>query len=70
VFAKYIEADGAKVTRAMFEQNLAAKQKDPIFTAGMTSLLAHGQAWDFDDAFERVWTGLVVLLSGDPWKGG
>jgi predicted nucleotidyltransferase component of viral defense system len=70
VFAKYMEADGAKVTRAMFEQNLVAKKKDPIFTADMTPLLAHGQAWDFDDAFERVWTGLVVLLSGDPWKGG
>jgi hypothetical protein len=68
VFAQYIEADGAKVTRAMFEQNLAAKKKDPIFTADMTPLLAHGQAWDFDDAFERVWTELVVLLSGDPWK--
>ncbi len=70
VFAKYMEADSAKVTRAMFEQNLAAKKKDPIFTADMTPLLAHGQAWDFDDAFERVWTGLVVLLPGDPWKGG
>lgn len=56
----------------MFEQNLAAKKKDPIFTADMTPLLAHGGGggWDFDDAFERVWTGLVVHLSGDPWKGG
>jgi len=70
VFAKYMEADGAKVTRAMFEQNLAAKRKDPIFTADMTPLLAHGQALDFDDAFERVWTRLVERLSGDPWKGG
>lgn len=70
VFAKYMEADGAKVTRAMFEQNLAAKKKDPVFTADMRPLLAHGQAWDFDDAFEQVWTGLVALLPGDPWKGG
>jgi predicted nucleotidyltransferase component of viral defense system len=69
VFAKYMEADGAKVTRAMFEQNLAAKREDPIFTADMSPLLAHGQAWDIDDAFERVWTRLVMLLSGDPWKG-
>ncbi len=70
VFAKYVEADGAKVTRAMFEQNLAAKKKDPIFTADMSPLLAHGRAWDFDDAFERVWTELVVRLAGDPWKDG
>jgi len=70
VFAKYMEAAGANVTRAMFEQNLAAKKKDPIFTADMTPLLAHGNAWDFDDAFERVWSKLVVLLPGDPWIGG
>lgn len=61
---------GTKVTRAMFEQNLAGKKQDPIFTADMTPLLAHGHVWDFDDAFERVWTRLVVLLSGAPWKGG
>jgi predicted nucleotidyltransferase component of viral defense system len=70
VFGKYMEAEGAKVTRAMFEQNLAGKKKDPIFTADMTPLLAHGKAWDFDDAFERVWTGLVGRLPGDAWKGG
>jgi predicted nucleotidyltransferase component of viral defense system len=70
VFTRYMEADGAKVTRAMFEQNLAAKKKDPIFAADMTPLLAHGQRWDFDDAFDRVWTGLVARLAGDPWKGG
>jgi hypothetical protein len=36
----------------------------------MTPLLAHGHEWDFDDAFDRVWTGLVVRLPGDAWKGG
>ena len=69
VFAKYMEADGVKVTRAMFEKNLAAKKQDPIFSADMTPLLAHGQAWHFDDAFDRVWTRLVMRLVGDPWKG-
>jgi predicted nucleotidyltransferase component of viral defense system len=70
VFARYMEADGAKVTRAMFEQNLAAKRKDPIFTADMRPLLAHGHTWDFDDAFELVWTQLAARLPGAPWKGG
>jgi predicted nucleotidyltransferase component of viral defense system len=69
VFVKYMEADDAKVSRAMFEQNLAAKRKDPIFTADMTPLLAHGQAWSFEDAFERVWSRLVARLPGDPWRG-
>lgn len=70
VFSKYMEAEGAKVTRAMFEQNLAAKKNDPIFTADMAPLLAHGHEWDFDDAFDRVWSGLVVRLPGDAWKSG
>lgn len=53
LFAKYMDAEGAKVTRAMFEQNLAAKKKGPIFTADMTPLLAHGKAWNLDVASER-----------------
>lgn len=69
VFAKYMAADDTKVSRAMFEQNLAAKKDDPIFTADITPLLAHGQAWNFDEAFDRVWNQLVALLPGDPWKG-
>lgn len=69
-FAKYMEAGAAKVTRAMFEQNLVAKKKDPIFTTDMTPLLAPGHAWDFDDAFDRVWTVLVARLPGECWKGG
>lgn len=70
VFAKYLHADGTKVSRAMVEQNLAAKKNDPIFTADMTPLLAHGQGWNFNEAFDRVWTELVALLEGTPWKGG
>lgn len=69
VFTKYMEASDAKVSRAMFEQNLAAKKKDPIFTADMTPLLAHGQSWNFNDAFDSVWNHLVAQLPGDPWKG-
>jgi hypothetical protein len=68
VFAKYMESEGAKVTRAMFEQNLTVKQTDPIFTADMTPLLAYGQPWDFESAFNRVWNELIALLPGDPWK--
>lgn len=67
-FAKYIEADGLRITRAMFERNLAAKRTDVVFKADMSPLLVHGQAWDFDDAFERVWHELVSRLPGEPWK--
>ncbi len=69
VFTRYMDAEGCKVTRAMFEQNLIAKKTDAIFTADMTPLLAHGQTWRFDAAFNRVCNELVALLPGDPWKG-
>jgi predicted nucleotidyltransferase component of viral defense system len=70
VFARYMREDGARVTRAMFEQNLAAKKADSVFAADMTPLLASGQAWSFDAAYERVWRELVGRLPGGAWKGG
>jgi hypothetical protein len=53
----------------MFEQNLAAKRRDPVFTADMTPLLAHGHLWNFEDAFERVWSDLVARLPGTRGRG-
>ncbi len=67
-FARYIEADGARVTRAMFERNLASKRSDAVFKADMSPLLAYGQAWSFESAFERVWRELIARLPGEPWK--
>ncbi len=69
VFARYMQEDGARITRAMFEQNLAAKKADAVFTADITPLLASGQSWSFDKALELVWRELVGRLPGDPWKG-
>ncbi|MBI4954904.1 MAG: nucleotidyl transferase AbiEii/AbiGii toxin family protein [Myxococcales bacterium] len=68
-FARHMEQDGARVTRAMFEQNLAAKRADRVFAADMTPLLATGQAWSFDAAYDLVWRALVGRLPGEPWKG-
>lgn len=69
-FARYMQEEGARITRAMFEQNLAAKRADAVFTADMTPLLAIDATWSFDDAFELVRRELVSLLPGDAWKGG
>jgi predicted nucleotidyltransferase component of viral defense system len=69
VFARYMLEGGARITRAMFEQNLVGKKSDPMFTADMSPLLAIGKSWSFDAAFERVWCELVSLLPGDSWKG-
>ena len=69
VFARYMNEDGGRVTRAMFEQNLAAKKTDKVFTADLTPLLASGETWNFDAAYDRVWRELVGRLPGEPWKG-
>jgi predicted nucleotidyltransferase component of viral defense system len=47
-FTRYMDEEGARVTRAMFEQNLAAKRTDRTFTADMAPLLASGTSWTFD----------------------
>lgn len=70
VFTKYMDAGDTKVTRAMFEQNLAAKRRDAGFTADMSPLLSQGMSWSFDAAFDRVSRELVALLPGEPWKEG
>ena len=68
-FARYMREDGDRITRAMFEQNLAAKRGDTTFTADITPLLASGRTWDFDVSFDLVWRELIGRLPGDPWKG-
>jgi len=68
-FQRYMEAEGQKVTRAMFEQNLAEKQRDPTFGADLTPLLAAGHAFRFAEAMALVQQELVSRLPGSPWKG-
>ena len=68
-FTKYVEYGGVRVTRAMFEKNIAAKVRDPQFSPDLEPLLAHGYRWDMDEATRKVGAGLVALLPGDPWKG-
>lgn len=68
-FARYMQAGGTPITRAMFQQNLAGKRTDELFSADLTPLLASGQRWSFDEAFEVVSRELVGRLPGDPWKG-
>ena len=68
-FSRYMAEDKATITRALFEQNLSAKKRDAVFTADMTPLLATGQTWNFDEAYEVVWRELVGRLPGAPWQG-
>jgi predicted nucleotidyltransferase component of viral defense system len=68
VFTRYMNEEGGRVTRAMFEQNLAAKKADKVFASDLTPLLASGEAWNFDAAYDRVWRDLIGRLPGEPWK--
>lgn len=67
-FAEYMKHGGHRVSRALFERNLALKMRDPEFTADIGPLLAAGFEWDIETAAPRVATQLIELLPGDPWK--
>lgn len=69
-FSRYMQEQGERVSRAMFEQNLAEKRRDPAFTGDIGRLLAAGTPWDMELAFESVLRELVALLPGAPWRGG
>lgn len=69
-FSQYMEHGGHDVTRAQFEQNIAAKLRDAQFNADIGPLLAAGFSWNSEKAAESVRSNLIVRLPGDPWKGG
>jgi predicted nucleotidyltransferase component of viral defense system len=69
-FSRYMEEQGEKVSRAMFERNLMLKRRDPSFTGDITPLLAATHDWHLETALESVLSGLVARLPGDQWKGG
>lgn len=68
-FSRYMQEQGERVSRAMFEQNLADKRTDPVFTGDIAPLLAAGADWDMERAFESVLRELIALLPGATWRG-
>lgn len=68
-FLKYMEHEEHKITRALFEKNIAEKLDDDDFTADIGPLLAGGYTWDVEAAAPVVSSRLIELLPGDPWKG-
>lgn len=68
-FEQYMDFSGASVTRAQFEQNMAAKIGDPAFFADLSPLLRSGLSYDPLEAWRRVHAALITRLPGDPWKG-
>ena len=68
-FSEYMHREGHRVTRAQFEENIAAKLRAPQFIADITPLLVSGLSWDMQTDAEAVSSRLICLLPGDPWKG-
>lgn len=68
-FNEYMKRDGHRVTRALFERNMAAKLQDPAFAADIGPLLSAGFTWDIKTAAPLVLSRIIAMLPGDPWKG-
>lgn len=68
-FEAYLEHEGAKVTRALFERNMAAKMENAEFVADARALLSADYRWDLAEAMETVARELMARLPGEPWKG-
>ncbi len=68
-FSKYMEHEGHRVTRALFERNLADKLADAEFAADIGPLLATGFEWNIEKAAPIVSSSLIERLLGEPWKG-
>ena len=64
-FLHYTAQEEVNITRALFERNLAAKLKMPLFVADIGPLLAAGYRWDIHKATEDVSSQLIERLPGD-----
>lgn len=69
-FSRYMVEGGHRVTRAAFEENLAAKLEDIRFRSDIPPLLAEGREWNVEAAAALVMQTLCPLLPGEPWKCG
>jgi predicted nucleotidyltransferase component of viral defense system len=66
----YMTLEGKPISRAVAEQRMLEKLTRSL-TEDIAPLLPAGVRFNDDDAmqaFERVWTELVILIKGDAWK--
>jgi predicted nucleotidyltransferase component of viral defense system len=67
-FARYLENDGLRVSRAELELNLHEKLADQTFLSDVEPLVAPDTVWSVDDAARYVERDIVPLLPGERWK--
>lgn len=68
-FERYMQHDGAAVSRAEFEANLAAKLASTDFLEDLRLLVPADVEYDPSRAGRIVMDALVARLPGEPWKG-
>ena len=61
-FSRYMREEGHRITRAAFEENLAAKVGDARFTSDVPSLLNSGRDWNVQNAADLVLGRICPLL--------
>lgn len=69
-FARYLEHEGKRITRAELELNLHEKLSDPMFVSDVGPLISPDVAWSIEDAVDYVTQEILPLLPGEPWRGG
>jgi predicted nucleotidyltransferase component of viral defense system len=68
-FRRYMDHDGAAVSRAEFEANLAAKLASAVFLEDLRLLIPPEVEHDPAKAAQVVKDELIARLPGEPWKG-
>ncbi|MDI1226928.1 MAG: nucleotidyl transferase AbiEii/AbiGii toxin family protein [bacterium] len=61
-FSRYMREEGHRITRAAFEENLAAKVGDARFQSDVPSLLTSGRDWNVQNAADLVLSRICPLL--------
>jgi predicted nucleotidyltransferase component of viral defense system len=67
-FLGYMEKEEGRISRALFERNLAAKVTMRQFAADIGPMLAPGYEWEMERAMGEVSSRLIARLPGEPWK--
>lgn len=67
-FMKYMEFENNKISRAMFEENLAEKLNSSVFTDDISVLLSPKLNWQQSEAIYLLQNEILPLLPGKPWK--
>jgi predicted nucleotidyltransferase component of viral defense system len=67
-FARYLEHDGLRVSRAEFEMNLHEKLNDKTFLSDIDPLISPSTVWSIEEAAAYLQGEILPLLPGEPWK--